>query len=81
MHNTNVIDLSVDEDDTSSTVYNPEVKKHKVYKSPTIADVLATQCKINHEIRVKVRQNSQIVFTPPKKEGMAGLGLDMCLTQ
>lgn len=54
--NTNVIDLSVGEDDLLSTVRTHKAKKQKVCKSPTIADMLATQRAKNSGTIVKVGQ-------------------------
>ena len=64
--NTNVIDLSAGEDDTPSIIHSPKAKKQKVCKSPTIADMLVTQRKMNPGIRVKVRQISHVALTPSK---------------
>ena len=64
--NTYVIVLSADEDDTPSIVRSPKVQKQKVWKSPTIVDMLVTQRKMNFGISFKVGHRSHVALTPPK---------------
>ena len=47
-------------------VRSPKAKKQKVCKSPTIANMLVTQRRMNPGIRVKVGQRPHVAGTPPK---------------